>query len=416
MTAANGARPRLTCIPYMSDHAYALAAAMRHYGMPARVLPPSDDRSMALGLSACGGRECLPCFLAIGDILRHCEAPDFVPADTAFCLPTTEGPCRFGQYSMLLRDTLDELGLDDVVVYAPNGANSYHGFGDKPLRIRRLAWKGVVAVDLLYRMLLERRPYENEPGCAEEAYRRGLDRCMRAVEVGGGPLADALKAATDDFLAVPVVDEERPVVGLVGEVYVRWNAHSNRRLIADVERLGGEVMIASMVEVLHFFNLRMKNVSRAAGRWGALIRAVLTAADQSRTERKLVRAVAHALRRPDEAPSREMAAAVAPFYDAAIGTEAVLSMGRAIEMAHMGVHGILNVMPFSCMPGVIVSGMAPRIRRELDWVPWLDLPYDAQRETNIRTRLEAFMHQAEQFRRRMGHEPVRGPTRAVGAG
>lgn len=412
MTDTNGG-PRLAYIPNMSDHAYALAAAMRHYGMPARVLPPSDDRSMALGLRVCGGRECLPCFLAIGDILRRCEEPDFAPADAAFCLPTTEGPCRFGQYSMLLRDTLDDMGLDDVVVYAPNAANSYHGFGDKPLRIRRLAWKGVVAVDLLYRLLLERRPYETEPGRAEEVYHQGLDRCMRAVEAGGGAVADALRAAADEFLAIPLVDEKRPVVGLVGELYVRWNAHSNRNLIADVERLGGEVMIASMAELLHFFNLRMKNVSRASGRWGDMVRAVLTDADQSRTEKKLVKAVAHALRRPDEAPSQEIAEVVAPFYDAAIGTEAVLSMGRAIEMAHVGVHGILNVMPFSCMPGVIVGGMAPRIRRELDWVPWLDLPYDAQRETNIRTRLEAFMHQAEQFRRRMGREPVRKRARVA---
>jgi predicted nucleotide-binding protein (sugar kinase/HSP70/actin superfamily) len=99
--------------------------------------------------------------------------------------------------------------------------------------------------------------------------------------------------------------------------------------------------------------------------------------------------------------------AVRPFYDATLGTEAVLSMGRAVDYGRAGAHGIINVLPFSCMPGVIVGGMASRIRQDLEQIPWLDIPYDAQKETNIRTRLEAFMYQVHQFRRRTGRDPLR---------
>lgn len=404
--------PRLTYIPHMGDHAFAVAAAMRHHGMPAEVLPPSDDRSMALGLRYCGGRECLPCFLALGDILRRCEEPDFDPSGVAFYLPTSSGPCRFGQYSMLLRDVLDSLGLQEVIVSSPSTTNSFQGFGDRPRQLRQLAWQGLVAVDLLVRLLLETRPYEVQRGRAEAAYRRGLACAMVAVEAGGGHrVVRALGEAADAFGDVATVPADRPVVGIVGEVYVRWNAHSNRHLIAEVERLGGEVMIASMAELIYFITYRMKEVARASGHPGELLRGMLVDGYQLAAERRLLRAVAHRLRRPDESPSRRVAEAVTPFYDAALGTEAVLTMGRAIEMARAGIHGILNVMPFSCMPGVVVGGMAPRIRQELDWLPWLDLPYDAQQATNVRTRLEAFMHQAEQFRRRSGRAPKRRRNR-----
>ncbi len=76
-----------------------------------------------------------------------------------------------------------------------------------------------------------------------------------------------------------------------------------------------------------------------------------------------------------------------------------MTMGKAIEYAHDGFAGILNVMPFTCMPGLVSAGMAPRFRPDLHNIPWLDVSYDAQRGTNLNTRLEAFMYQAIEFHR-----------------
>jgi predicted nucleotide-binding protein (sugar kinase/HSP70/actin superfamily) len=402
MATATAQTQRITCIPHIGDQSFALAAAMRFHGMEAEVLPPTDDRSMAIGLRICGGRECLPCFLAMGDVIRRTEEPDFDSDRYAFYFPTASGPCRFGQYTMLLRDLMDEAGLGNVPVYSPSTANSFQGFGERPGELRRLTWQGLVAVDLLVRLLLEHRPYETVPGTTDETYARQLQAVTSAVAAGGGrKLVAALRKAADAFGDIDVDrSRERPVVAIVGEVYVRWNAYSNRELVRSVERLGGEVMVASMAELVHFMTYRMKEVAKVSGRYRSLVQGSLMDWYQTSTEHRLLRAVRHRLRRPDETPSSAVAAAVAPYYDPALGTEAVLTMGRAIEFVRDGVHGILNVMPFSCMPGIIVGGMAPRLRRDLDQVPWLDLPYDAQKETNIRTRLEAFIHQAEQYRRR----------------
>jgi predicted nucleotide-binding protein (sugar kinase/HSP70/actin superfamily) len=83
-----------------------------------------------------------------------------------------------------------------------------------------------------------------------------------------------------------------------------------------------------------------------------------------------------------------------------LGTEAVLTMGRVLDLARHGIAGVINVLPFSCMPGTVVSCMAPRLREEMHGVPWLDVAFDGQEETNLHTRLEAFMHQSFQYHRR----------------
>jgi predicted nucleotide-binding protein (sugar kinase/HSP70/actin superfamily) len=76
-------------------------------------------------------------------------------------------------------------------------------------------------------------------------------------------------------------------------------------------------------------------------------------------------------------------------------------MGRILDVARHGLSGIVNVLPFSCMPGNVVVCLGPRLRKELHGIPWLDVAFDGQRGTNLRTRLEAFLHQAFQYHRRV---------------
>ena len=88
------------------------------------------------------------------------------------------------------------------------------------------------------------------------------------------------------------------------------------------------------------------------------------------------------------------------FWEPSLGTEATLTMGRILDVGRHGLSGIVNVLPFSCMPGNVVVCLGPRLRKELHGIPWLDVAFDGQRGTNLRTRLEAFLHHAFQYHRR----------------
>lgn len=405
MTTLSGGhhKPKTVYMPYMCDHVYVLGAALEAHNIPVEVLLPPDDETLAIGLDLCKGRECLPCFTSTGDIIRRARQPDFDPAQSVLLMPTTAGPCRFGQYTALQRDILDRQGLTEMEIISPNAANSYQGFGDNPNHLRVLVWQGVVAVDLLQKLLHEYRPYTVNLGQTDQIYQQCLDRVVTAVREGGGKaLVEAMKGVASQFETVPIDrNQPRPVIGIVGEIYLRFNPYSNQDIIRQVESAGGEVLITSMMEWFYFTNWGVKTFTRFFGMYLDWFKISLVDLYQQRLEHKLLKPVGHLLKHPRESPITQLMNYIQPYYEPVLGTEAVLSMGKAIDFARNGLCGILNIMPFSCMPGIIAAGMAPRLRADLDNIPWLDVIYDAQEGTNINTRLEAFMYQAVQFQRRM---------------
>jgi hypothetical protein len=54
----------------------------------------------------------------------------------------------------------------------------------------------------------------------------------------------------------------RPIIGLVGEIYVRSNRFSNLNVIGEVERMGGEVWMAPVYEWFLYRNVRRAMRSR----------------------------------------------------------------------------------------------------------------------------------------------------------
>lgn len=398
---ALGITDKTVYIPYMSDHALVLAAALRHHGIRSEALPPPTEETMDIGLSLCRGRECLPCFLAIGDVIRACRTPGFDTNRSAFLLPGSPGPCRFGQYRVLQRALLDRQGFADAEILSPTSENSYRGFGERPRALRLLAWSGVVSIDLLLKLLHEFRPYELEPGATDAAYARGLEHLCAAMEQGGGAhLMRAMRTIARDFEGLPVDrSTPRPLVAFLGEIYVMLNPHGNQQMIRQIEAAGAEVISGSVGEWLHFVDETKMDRDRLFGSWLSLVGTKGLSVYQRTVEKRLRAPLAHLLRHPPDASMREMFEMVRPYFDPLLGMETTLTLAKTIELARHGVSGVVNVMPFSCMPGIIVAGMAPRVRADFDQLPWLDIVYDGQHLTNIRTRLEAFVHQVAQFAR-----------------
>jgi predicted nucleotide-binding protein (sugar kinase/HSP70/actin superfamily) len=85
-----------------------------------------------------------------------------------------------------------------------------------------------------------------------------------------------------------------------------------------------------------------------------------------------------------------------PYLHPSFEGEAILSLGKAKDFYSRGACGLINIMPFTCMPGTIVNALLKRFREDHNNIPFLNLSYDGQEQTNTRTRLEAFMYQVQQ--------------------
>ncbi len=186
---------------------------------------------------------------------------------------------------------------------------------------------------------------------------------------------------------------------MLGEIYVMLNAHSNQELILKLEASGAEVVTGTLTEWLNFADETKLDRDVLFGAWASFLGTKALAVFRAHFEHKMFQRFAHLLRHPADPPMRKLFAMAAPYFDPLLGTETLLTVGKVVDYAQLGVSGIVNVMPFSCMPGMVVSGLSAKMRKDLDQLPWLDINYDGQRITNIRTRLEAFVHQVTQFAR-----------------
>jgi hypothetical protein len=65
-----------------------------------------------------------------------------------------------------------------------------------------------------------------------------------------------------------------------------------------------------------------------------------------------------------------------PYVHHSFEGEAALSVGKAVDYAKRGVAGIINVMPFSCMPGTIAGALLKRMREDHDNIPLLSISYE----------------------------------------
>ena len=196
-------------LPPMTDHALAIVAAFQACGGEAEALPDSDEETLELGRRLTSGKECYPLILTTGDLAKLLQRPDFDPDQSAFFMPSANGPCRFGQYHRFHRLVLDDLGYPQVPVYSPEQSeNMYREVGMVGGDFDRIAWNGIVAIDLLEKKLRECRPYERQAGETDQVYQHYLQKVYEALrdrQDVAGPLRQA-RGAFDDL----ALEHQRP--------------------------------------------------------------------------------------------------------------------------------------------------------------------------------------------------------------
>jgi predicted CoA-substrate-specific enzyme activase len=401
----NGHR-RTLYIPWMGDSAYPVAAAMRACGQPAQVIEPADVTSIELGRRHCSGKECLPCIITAGDMIRLARRPGFDPASSAFFMPGGSGPCRFGQYNAMHQLILGDVGLGDVPIVSPShDMGLYDDFKALAGDFARRAWVGICAVEMIHKALLALRPYERQAGQADAVYGRWLECICDLIEQGerDDRIARETRAAAAAFGELEVDrSDARPRIGVLGEVYVRLHSGANNDLVRQLESLGAEVAMAPFTEYMLYSNWTRMVEAREA--WSP--RPWLVNFLQDRVQRRIHRTMADAFRPllgqsvVDEPPTRDVLAMADRYIDRSFVGEAVLSVGKAVEMHQHGCSGIANVMPFSCMPSTIVGGLLKGISAECDGIPVVSISYDGQQDPTLQTRLEAFVQQARAYQQR----------------
>jgi predicted nucleotide-binding protein (sugar kinase/HSP70/actin superfamily) len=208
----------------------------------------------------------------------------------------------------------------------------------------------------------------------------------------------------NSFAAIPRSKEKKPLIGIIGEIFVRHNRFANEDIVRHVEELGGEVWLAPLEEWVYYINqmalrkamVRLRNCSPSKKIINDIVKTMFTTYVQKGIDKKFSAPFEGFLKTVHEPSTSQLLKNAAPYLDDSFEGEAVLSMGKAVDYVKKGASGVISAMPFGCMPGTIVSALLKGLKE--DWgVPTLSASFDGAEATCTGIQLETFMHQATEY-------------------
>jgi len=371
-------RDRTIWIPPLHPVAAPLAAAaIRGEGFDARSLPLEDDESLAIGRQVTRGGECIPMTLTIGRLLQTLREKGGDGSTDAFFMPAAHGPCRFGQYNLLERIILEKEGFGKLAIMAPDNDNAYQGLGEQ---LRRRIWLGTLIGDLLFKLKCRYRPYASDPGEIDRLMNEGI-RIMEEAFEAQASLKPAFQRALAPFRALPRPPSTKPIVGVVGEIFVRCNFYSNQYVVDAVEAYGGEAWLAPFHEWVLY--ACWAHEQRAREGWDVLGQAKSYIKNRYlfETEHSWYHEAEDLLADRREPSIPESVEAAKPYADYNYGGETLITVGRTVKFLEEGAAMVVNCSPFGCMPGQAISGLLNQVRADFG-KPVVNLFYDGSGSLN----------------------------------
>ncbi|HNW58813.1 MAG TPA: hypothetical protein PKI62_03960 [bacterium] len=414
--AVKSLRGRRLYIPLMSvEGARCMSAAFQSIGIDACPAPECDAHAIDLARKYLSGDECLPESITLGSFLQVAEAPDFDPAKTAFLMPTSNGPCRFGHYAPLAAKIFAERGQGEVLIFSPTSDDGYNSIGEGAQSFIRTAWRAVIASDILRKMLYKTRPYEKEKGLSDRIFAAALDRVCQALALPElshkkrmRELLIALTAARDAFRTIPLQPRgSRVLIGIVGEIFCRLNDYSNRHLIRLIEKYGGEAWMSDVAEWVWYTNDEEEKRLLKQGK--KYSRAMLICKIRQKVMHDDEVRMMKPFRQefwdyPEPRSTVQLLALSRPYLprEGAHG-EMVISTARTVWYHRKGAHGVIDISPFTCMNGIVCESVYPRLSQDLDQFPVRVLYYDGL-QSSFESDVEIFIELAQNYKKNQAGE------------
>jgi predicted nucleotide-binding protein (sugar kinase/HSP70/actin superfamily) len=280
---------------------------------------------------------------------------------------------------------------------------------------RKVAYVSVVVGDILDRLLWRVRPYEKEPGVADEFIERAMETMCHAFEsYGAAKVFDRILDKLEEIIKEghSIIDPtipRKPLIGIVGEIYLRTHVQANQDVIRALETYGGEVVNASIAEWVNYTTYdRMREakigllyLKKILNYGGDLYYQHLRQNQVYKRAKGLIDLAAdHRVGHLEKILTEE------DLFSFDVGTEACLSIAGIIEYMREGYNGVVNVYPFTCMPSTITSAIVKPIMNRMK-IPYLDAAYDGTYQPGREAAIRTFMYQAHQHLKRNGRKDFR---------
>lgn len=244
---------------------------LRGAGYNVVLLPSVDQGAVDTGLRYVNNDICYPSILVTGQIMEAVLSGTYDLTRTAVLISQTGGGCRATNYIALIRKALKDAGHPEVPVISVSAASGLDednpGFRlFKPELLIRAVY-GLLYGDLIMQLLYRVRPYEAVAGSANELYDQLMaDARSRICTINRKGFYKMCQHTVDAFDALPLThDREKPRVGVVGEILVKFHPTANNELVKVIEAEGCEANVPGLVDFFLFGMTNAINTNKELG-------------------------------------------------------------------------------------------------------------------------------------------------------
>ena len=371
-------------VPQMSPiHFGMLQAAFNANGYNMVVVEPDEHVTKNLGLKYVNNDACYPSLIVVGSMMAELQSGKYDLDKVAVIMSQTGGGCRASNYVGFLRRALAKAEMSQVPVISLNvsGLESNPGF-----KITyQLAKAGLFAVefgDIFMRCLYRMRPYEKVPGSADALHKKLEQDCMSFLtssHVGFTGFNKLCRKIIREFDALPITEEVKPRVGVVGEILVKFSPLANNHLVDLLEQEGAEAVVPDLMDFLFysFYNTKFKaenygtsKMTATISGWGnSLMEAIRSAARKE---------FAKSVHFDEPAHIEDLANMAQDIVSIGNQTgEGWFLTGEMLELIHSGAPNIVCTQPFGCLPNHVVGkGVIKELRRRYPMANVTAIDYD----------------------------------------
>ncbi len=396
-------RKRKLIVPFFTPYISPLIPPlMRLVGYDVENLPISDTESSDWGLKYSNNEICYPATLIVGDIVKAFRSGKYNPDETCVAMTQTGGQCRASNYLSLIRKALVENGYTNTpvvsVTFGSGIDNDQPGFKINWLKILPIAVAAIIygdAIAKLYHATIVRTKELGEARWLRDHY-------MQQANVAIGKkkpdmLYDYLASAASDFDRLCLA-EERPKVGIVGEIFLKFHPFAQKNVTDWLIKQGIEVAYPMLSDFFlqAFVNLKAaKKDHLDEGHTPMFVIDLAYKQIRKHIERAnsiCTKAFRYFLPFDDIFEKAEQAAK-AINLNAQFG-EGWLIAGEVATLYKQGVNHIVSLQPFGCIANHIVEkGIENKLRKLYPQLSILSLDFDSSVcEVNITNRLLMFIN------------------------
>ncbi|PXV64106.1 putative CoA-substrate-specific enzyme activase [Dysgonomonas alginatilytica] len=392
-------RKKTILLPWFTDFLSPFAPALGELvGYKLQNLPKSNKISADLGLMYGNNEVCYPSTLILGDIINTLQSGEYDVQDVVLAITQTGGQCRATNYLAQIKSGLQNAGFRDIPVIALSSGDSYQNeeseFNIDWKKLAKIAVDTVLYSDALQQMHSAISVREKTKGASQQVFDFYIERGIDGVRANSPKtLRRLLKEAVADFNNVPIFEKQYTRVGLIGEIFLKYNNYAQANITEWLRSKEVEVSCPPLLDFLiqFFVNNKedVKNGLKEETIFAKAMQPLIWTWINSKIKKFEKIMTNFKFYEPSESIFAKAEAASEVLSLSNQYGEGWLIAGEIAHYARKGVNKVVCIQPFGCIANHIVAkGIEKRLKTLYPEMNILYLDIDGGiAEVNIQNRL-----------------------------